>query len=63
MGQNILEPEPPVLGVVTKVPQSGLGEVFGRGFHSWTRKEKARLGAEGPKLLLVVISQPRLLTH
>ena len=50
MGQNVLEPEPPVLGVVTKVPQSGLGEVFGRGFHSWTRKERARLGAEGPKL-------------
>lgn len=50
MGQNILEPEPPVLGVVTKVPQSGLGEVFGKGFHSWTRKERARLGAEGPKL-------------
>lgn len=42
-------PEHAVLGALATMAQSGLGEVFGRGFHSWAGKEGTRLGAKFPK--------------
>lgn len=47
--QSILGLEYPVLGAVAMMAQSGLGEIFGRGFPSWAGEDGSGLGAKGPK--------------